>query len=213
MWFDKRRFFLFLIVPVLIVMAGCGAVTEKKQNKAGKFKVTDAVAVNRAQYDRLSPQAKVSFDTAIIAIQKGENNVAESLLKKVSKGNPDFLSASTNLGIIYFKTGRLPEAEGILKSLIKKNANNVVAYNYLGMVYRQEGKFKEAEKTYKDAIALNPDYANAHLNLGILFDLYLQDIPKALDSYSRYQALTKKQKGKEDKEVVKWIFDLKGRKK
>lgn len=213
MWFVKRNLLFFLFG--LIVLTACGGLPEKQQgeSKARDTKETDVVSVNRVQYDRLSSQAKHRFDAAIVAIKSGKNSTAENLLKKVAKEYPGFYSAPVNLGIIYYKTGRLPEAEGLLKSIVKADSNNLVAYNYLGIVYRQAGKFKEAESAYKRALTISPAYANAYLNLGILYDLYLQNIPKALDSYQRYQALISKQKGAEDKEVKKWIFDLKGRKK
>jgi len=204
------------VLSGLIFLTSCGGLAEKsatKEGQAGAIKQTDAAAVNRAQYDRLSPQAKRNFDAAIVALKNGKNSAAEGLLKKLTKEYPDFYSAPVNLGIVYYKTGRLPEAEGILKSVVNADKQNTVAYNYLGIVYRQAGKFKEAESAYKKALTTNPDYANAYLNLGILYDLYILDTQKAMDSYKRYQLLAVKQQGKEDKEVNKWLFELKRRKK
>ncbi len=200
----------------LVFLASCGGLPEKQKDSAGQareLKETDALSVNQAQYDRLSEQAKRNFDAAIIALKGGNNSEAESLLKELTKEYPGFYSAPVNLGIVYYKTGRFSEAEGILKSVVKTDTQNLVAYNYLGIVYRQEGKFKEAENAYKKALVISPEYANAHLNLGILYDLYFLDRQKALDNYKRYQALAVKQNGEEDKDVKKWIFDLKGRKK
>jgi len=209
---------VFVVLSGLIFLSSCAGLAEQsttKESQAGalKLKQTDAAAVNRAQYDRLSPQAKRNFDAAIVALKNGKNSAAEGLLKKLTKEYPDFYSAPVNLGIVYYKTGRLPEAEGILKSVVNADRQNTVAYNYLGIVYRQAGKFKEAESAYKKALTTNPNYANAHLNLGILYDLYMLDTQKAMDSYKRYQLLAVKQKGKEDKEVNKWLFELKRRKK
>jgi tetratricopeptide (TPR) repeat protein len=221
MLFAKWNLLLCLVLLGLTILAGCGGLTEKQPGdpsnadpgKDRKIKETAAVSVNQAQYVKLSVQAKNNFTAAILAIKNGENNAAENLLKKVTKEYPRFYSAPVNLGIVYYKTGRLSEAEGVLKSVVKADTRNLVAYNYLGIVYRKEGKFKEAENAYKAALQISPDYANAHLNLGILYDLYFQNTKKALESYQHYQVVVTKQKGEEDKEVKKWIFDLKGRKK
>lgn len=197
-----------LIVFLLALLTGCGTAPSQKKEESGTLRLTEAVKVNRLQYEKLSPKAKDDFDQAIVEIQKDNHKKAEALLKKISKENPRFLSAPVNLGIIYYKTGRIPEAEGILKGVVKVDATNVVAYNYLGIVYRQQGKFKEAESAYKSALEVDPNYANAHLNLGILYDLYFNKLDEALERYNKYVELSG-----EDKEVKKWIFDLKSRNK
>jgi Flp pilus assembly protein TadD len=84
---------------------------------------------------------------------------------------------------------------------------DAVAYNHLGVVLRQRGQFEQARQSYETAIRINAAYASAHLNLGILNDLYLQDLATALRHYQRYQVLT----GDSDKQVAKWIIDLERR--
>lgn len=200
------KWFMPLLILGVIQLTGCGTTTTQKGEVSGALKLTEAVKVNRQQYEKLSPQAKNDFDRALVAIQKDDNKLAEGLLKKIVKDYPAFLSASVNLGILYYKSGQIPQAEGILKSVVKADSTNIVAYNYLGIVYRQQGKFKEAESAYKSALKIDPGYANAYLNLGILYDLYLQELDMALTSYNTYLKLSG-----EDKEVAKWIFDLKGR--
>ena len=72
---------------------------------------------------------------------------------------------------------------------------------------RQRGQFAQARKAYEKALGINAAYASAHLNLGILNDLYLQNLDTALQHYQRYQVLT----GDSDKQVAKWIIDLERR--
>ena len=74
------------------------------------------------------------------------------------------------------------------------------------MLLRRQGKFGEAEAAYLKAVTASPDYALAHYNLGVLYELYLQRLDAALQHYERYQAVTG-----EDKQVAKWIADLKRR--
>ena len=56
-------------------------------------------------------------------------------------------------------------------------------------------------------IKIDSKYARAHLNLGILFDLYLQDLEKALQQYRKYQKLT----SDENTQVAGWIIDIERR--
>jgi tetratricopeptide (TPR) repeat protein len=69
------------------------------------------------------------------------------------------------------------------------------------------GKFSQAESAYQQAVRFDPNYANAYLNLGVLFDLYLQQPQKALDAFEKYLELT----AAPDKKVLSWVSELKAR--
>ena len=88
-----------------------------------------------------------------------------------------------------------------------RDSADAVAYNHLGILQRRKGQFEEALMAYQRAIEIDVKYARAHLNLGILFDLYLQDLEKALAQYRVYQTLTDEQ----DKQVAGWIVDIERR--
>ena len=73
-------------------------------------------------------------------------------------------------------------------------------------MFRKEGKFKEAREVYTKALEKNADYLPVIRNLGILCDIYIQDLQCALDQYERYLEMEP-----EDKEVKIWAADLKRR--
>ncbi len=160
-----------------------------------------------ARSANLSTQADANYKRAIAAMQANQAQVAEGLLRGVLEGAPEFAEARTNLGILLFKAGRYDQAQEEFKRAIVDDPNNAVAHNYLGILYRVKGQFAEAKGAYERAITLNSQYALAYLNLGILYDLYLRDMNRAMMSYQKYQQLN----GSEDKEVTKWIADLKRR--
>ena len=120
---------------------------------------------------------------------------------------PTFSNAHTNLGLIYLNKKQLDKAEHALRKAISLNPGDSVAYNHLGIVLREKGLFTESKAMYLNAIKHNSDYAIAHLNLGILYDLYLQEFKDALEQYKQYQAIT----NNDDKLVDKWIIDLENR--
>lgn len=155
----------------------------------------------------LDADTQKSYQAALAAMQSNQDTHAETALTAVVKAHPKFVEARTNLGIVLFRLGRYARAEEELKQVITDDQNNTVAYNYLGIIYRINGQFPQSKAMYTQALSINPNYANAQLNLGILYDLYLRDWPKALESYQNYQKMLPQ----EDKEVAKWIADLKRR--
>ena len=74
------------------------------------------------------------------------------------------------------------------------------------MLHRRNGNFPEAEAAYLKAVTADPDYALAHYNLGVLNELYLQELGTALRHFERYQEIVGG-----DEQVEKWITDLQRR--
>jgi Flp pilus assembly protein TadD len=119
---------------------------------------------------------------------------------------PDNPGAHVNLAIIHSGTGDDQAAENSIPDALMLNPQHPAALNQLGMLLRRQGKFPEAEAAYSKAVTAEPDYALAHYNLGVLNELYMQDLDIALQHYERYQALD----GSAE-HVEKWIADLKRR--
>lgn len=211
------KLFSKALTPALVVcflawsIQGCVGGKTKQDTKARPTAVSReakaASAADKAQaevYAGFDQLARQDYKLALGAMANNQFNVAERLLDPLAQKYPEYSPLQTNLAIIYFNTGRLDRAYEGFQEAVKRNSRDVVAYNYLGILHRQKGEFGKAMEYYKQALAVNPDYPNALLNAGILYDLYLGDKDKALASYERYQELTKG----EDKEVGKWILDL-----
>ena len=147
---------------------------------------------------------KKKFEQAVGFMQDGKDKEATALFANISKLEPKLASPHTNIGILYYREGKLKEAEASFKEALRLDDKDYVAANYLGMLYRVQGRFSDAEAAYKQALAAKPDYGYAHLNLAILYDLYLDKLPEALDHYQQYQHII----GKSDKQLTGWLADL-----
>ncbi len=157
-----------------------------------------------AQDNKPKVFAPKGYNNAISAAKSGNYDEAIQLFTEITTTNPDFANAYTNLGLLHRHKANKDEARQAFNKAISLNPADAVSYNHLGVMLREEGKFSEAKDMYQSAIQHKSDYAPAVLNLGILYDLYLQDLPNALTQYNNYQKLT----GGQDKEVEKWIIDL-----
>lgn len=206
MRFNKSVPFLLFLCAVWLY--GCATSTPRSSEPQPPATTQETTAEKTDKSEPVvSPSAKRDYERALAAVKAKRHKQAERMLLEIIRAYADLAGPHVNLGIVYYRTGRLKEAEGALKNAIEINPQRTDAYNHLGIVLRRSGRFKEAREAYEKALRLDPDYEYAHLNLGILYDLYLLDAPKALDQYERYQKLLSEQ----DKQVAKWIVDLKRR--
>jgi len=148
-----------------------------------------------------------AYKRAVNAMKNGRDDAAISQFNAISQTHPNLAGPFINLGLIHLKNGNYEKAEKNLAQATTLKPADAVAQTHLGIAYRQLGKFKEAQSAYDEALKSNPKYPFAHLNAGILYDIYLNDLARALTHYQQYQALT----NDDDALVKKWIIDLERR--
>lgn len=197
-----------LAMLAALVLAACSAPMPAPPASAPAPQTMEpAIPSTAAPAAEPSRALKKQFATALDAMRAGKDEQAITLLTAIAKQNPQLASPYTNLGILYYRNGRFSEAEAALKQATQSNTQDVVAINYLGMTYRALGRFTEARAAYEQALAIKPDYANALLNLAILSDLYLGDLPRAALYYQQYRDLV----GDSDPQIAGWMTDLEQR--
>jgi Tfp pilus assembly protein PilF len=125
-----------------------------------------------------------------------------------SQGSPELTAAQINVAIAYARTGDLDRAEASLNAVLESDPKQPRTYNELGIVQRRKGEFAKARASYEAALKQSADFQYAHRNLAILCDLYIGDYTCAMEHYEAYSRIVP-----DDAEVVKWIADLRNRRK
>lgn len=186
-----------LLVLAIAGCAGSGPVREPEPDPV------DAAAAGQP----VIPDAALTmFEQAVSVMAAGDFVDAELRFKEFLLLYPEYPGTYVNLAIIQTRNGDDEAARSVLDAALALDPAHPVALNQLGMLLRRNGKFIEAEAAYLKAVTAMPDYALAHYNLGVLNELYLQRLDKALEHFEAYQALVD-----DDKQVEKWIADLKRR--
>lgn len=203
---------IVVFISLSLTLLGCSSLSTGKKDRPPQEEPA-AVGQSRQQGDKPAapntPESKAQqqFDAGLKALQAGRDQEAERIFVELTKTFPTMPGPYTNIGFIYQRTNRLDAAQQAFSKAVELNPANKVAYNNLGIVYRNLGRFDDARNAYEKALQADPAYAPAHLNLAILYDIYLNDLAKALEHYERYKQLVPA----EEKQVAAWIADLKQR--
>jgi len=148
-----------------------------------------------------------SYDQINGLINNHQIDQAIERLTPLLKSYPQESGPSYRLAQLYLQQKQYDEALQAIDKSIDVKADNYFAYNLKGIILREQGQFAAAKTAYSQAITLYPSYSNAHLNLAILADIYLYDLPLAENEYQIYLSLL----NQEDKTVEGWLTDLKRR--
>lgn len=226
MWtsFTERRHLTVLLT--LLVIGGCsarGPVTTglesdgthvsryADQRDGGDAADSDAEHIPPVPHDPAvegaAQEAMPEFARALAAIRAGELQKALIMMQSLSARYPQLSGPFVNQGRIWVARENFEEAEDVLRQALEVNPRNPYAHNLLGRVMREQGRFDEARDHYEAALQLDPKYARAHFNLGVLAELYLQDLNLALQHFRSYQKLQRQP----DQTVANWIVDLERR--
>ena len=155
----------------------------------------------------IEKSAVTLFIEAKRAYDLGNYQQSEDLLNKLLEENKSLSGPWVLLGDIALKKDNPAAAKEYFARGITVNKNNVNAYIRLAKAQRMRGDFMQAKNVYVAALKVWKDFPEAHLNLGVLYDLYLNDKVKAQKHIEAYQFLTD---GK-NQEVARWLSELQDR--
>jgi len=200
---DKSRSAISFVA--MLAVAGCaggGGVAKAPRSEAQQAEAVEGESLT----PEIPAQALTLYEQAVASMAAGDFVDAELRFKEFLLQYPEYPGAHVNLAIIHANNENNEAAKSALEAALALNPSHPAALNQLGMLLRRNGKFLEAEAAYLKAVTVSPDYALAHYNLGVLNELYLQRLDVALQHFETYQKLVG-----EDKQVEKWIADLRRR--
>ena len=200
---SRARRWLAPLAVLAVVLAGCGTTPGPGKDTASVEVGPDGQPIDTKV---VPPRARTLYEQAVAAMASGDYLDAQLRFQEFLLQYPTYPGAHVNLAIIYASNGDDLGAENSITDALMLDPEHPAALNQLGMLQRRQGKFAEAAFAYSKAVEADPEYRLAHYNLGVLNELYLQRLDIALQHYERYQAL-----GSGDKQVEKWIADLKRR--
>lgn len=179
-----------------------------------KNKETGSVDDYIASANPYLQQKKRVNKTAVDQYLKVKKAIAENKVKQAKEQLHIMTEEHKKLSGPYVLLGNLSFNEGVLEVAIEHyqkaleiNPLNVNAYLRLAKTFTENGQFLKAQNTYEEALSVWADFPEAHLNLGVLYDLYLNHPINAEKHMATYQFLT----GYKDDSVERWIAEIRKR--
>lgn len=189
----KSKFIALLILSALLSACATGP------------KSSSTAPVVSAKAAPLAAKDQTAYANAIAALGKGNAKTAVTSLSTIAEANPGYLDVWVNLAMANYTLKRNDEAKRAIEHAHKLQPQSADINNVQGLIYAEEGRYKEAEQLYLTALKLDPKNASTHYNLALLYDIYYQDIAKAIPHYENYLSLT----NQKDEETEAWTDELK----
>lgn len=116
---------------------------------------------------RAADQSTASHDAAV-AIQRGDFQGAERILRAEVGSHPDDAWALSLLGVALDNQKKLPEAEEFHQRAVVLSPRSAEILNNYGTHQWTAGEFDKAETSFASALAAAPGYFNVLFNLGVM---------------------------------------------
>lgn len=203
------------LLCLFVLLTGCagsgevppsGVAKEVQRSDDGdKVRLAESASEVISFYENRSIDRAVreDFEAALVLLRKQKFAEAIKLLQKVTQKTQNS-APYINIALAYEMTGEMGLAEDNLKRALTINPDHPATMNEYALLYRRTGRFAEARKLYESLLVRYPSFLPARKNLGVLCELYLNDLRCALDQYEAYNRALPG-----DEEVKLWITGLK----
>ena len=195
-------------VFILLAAVSISACSEKTLPPQTQQPQATSSGVDQIQVESNNQQAlqqTEEFKKGLSAMKEGEYSEAERFFREFIRKNPKLAGAYTNLALIYYDRDEFERSLKLVNRAIELNPEQSQALNLRAQLMIEKGEIHKARSDYLRAVELNPGYLNAQYNLALLYDIYLQDIKRAIQHYEIYLSLL----NQPDEPTSEWIEQLK----
>lgn len=139
--------------------------------------------------DARTSDARVSYVSALLSIDKGDTKTAVERFQDALKKDETLLGAWQDLGLLYAKMEKWTEAVDVFAELEKRQPDSVQAKYFKSLALYNSAKITEAEKVARQALRLDAGSAESLTLLGIILAADGKRAAEAIESLTQAVAL------------------------
>lgn len=196
---------LAFLMALLLVSGLSGCAFNKGSNEVWDGRDPFAEAAKTAP---LTDEFRQRFGLGLTLLMQAQEGTApadeaQAHWLALTTDYPQYPGVWVNFGLAQSLTGDYDVAALAYREALTINPTFCDAYNLMAVSQREQGLFTESQASYEAAIACNPQQGTYYYNLGILSDLYRNDLESALTAYRKARRLMP-----DNEELGIWIIDL-----
>lgn len=184
---------LLLMGWLLMCLLTLNACQTSGQTQSGK---------KQAGLASLTESQRALFQQALADLEQQKPQQAEVGLSGLLRERNDVAELWINLALSQYQQKQWEKSAKTTETIQTKFPNVAQGHNLAGLLAVEKGEFVKAQEHYTKALKLDPNYVNALYNMALLQDVYLQNIPSAVNYYSQYLRQV------EDEETKAWMEHL-----
>ena len=193
----------------MLLLAACSTPAPRAPEKSAEK--SPVIAPKPAPAPAAVPRPRIDaakgveeLQRLIAGLERKDYARSEAEFEELVRVLPTMPEAYFNLAWVKQQLGKHEEVGAHGASGLKLRPTETAAYLMMALSERELGRFRHAESIYLAGLAIAPDDDRLHLNLGILYDLYLQRPGEALEHYRHYQ----RQQKAANAQVGGWIVAM-----
>lgn len=172
----------------------------------------------------VSSAVQVDYGTAVAHMAAGDFSAAVTQWQALAAQTPADPLVYANMALSYYHLQKYEQGLQVLADFTQVSdtasrlhsaapdtphpamADTCATFKVAALLQRQQGLFQHAAQSYQQAAECAPEDADIPYNLGILYDLYLQDLEQALQQYRRALELLP-----DNEQLTRWVTDVERR--
>ena len=140
-------------------------------------------------------------------LRTGRAKEAEKFYNDAGEIDPANPVLHYNMGVFLYSEGNYPGALERFTRAIDNGKRDALTLSGKAQALAKLRRYDEALKAFEEMRDINPEDPRPYRNMGIIYEIYLEDMDKALENYDVYL----KKGGKDSKDVSAWIDVVKAR--
>lgn len=148
-----------------------------------------------------------AYNAGLLLLKKEQYADAQQQWQSTASQWPNYPGVWSNLAISQWHLEEYKEGLESSEKALDLNAEFCPALKIKALLQKENGQFLDAVSNYEKAAQCAPEDADIPYNIGIIYDLYLQDLRQALVYYNQAQELLTE----ENDTLAMWITDLQNR--